>query len=85
MVGEPLKVDRAISQKERLTYTRVLVEDSINKSYPSSVMFENEHGKMIEHEVYYEWKQVLSSKYKKFGHKVKECIKILIEEVDKEI
>lgn len=85
MVRKPLNVDKAISQKERLTYARVFVEDSINHSYLTSVMFENEHGTIIEQEVCYEWNLVLCSKYKNFGHEVKECRKILKGEVDKEI
>ncbi|XP_009777272.1 uncharacterized protein [Nicotiana sylvestris] len=48
MVGKPLKVDRATSQKKRLTFARILVKVSINQQYPSKIMFENEYGKIIE-------------------------------------
>lgn len=48
MVGKPLKADSATSQKERLTFSRILVEVSINQQYPSTIMFKNEYGKIIE-------------------------------------
>lgn len=54
MVGKPLKADRATTNKERLAFARVLDEVSINQQYPKQVMFENEVGKIIKQEVYYE-------------------------------
>lgn len=42
MIGKPLKVDRATTNKERLVFARVLVEVSLNQKYPTSVFFENE-------------------------------------------
>lgn len=45
MIGKPLKADRATTNKEQLAFVRVLVEVSINKIYPTQVMFENEMGK----------------------------------------
>ncbi|XP_019258689.1 PREDICTED: uncharacterized protein LOC109236904 [Nicotiana attenuata] len=44
LIGKPLKVDRATTNKERLAFARVLVELSINQQYPKQVMFENEVG-----------------------------------------
>ncbi|XP_019225380.1 PREDICTED: uncharacterized protein LOC109206958 [Nicotiana attenuata] len=68
MVGKPLKADSATSQKERLTFARILVEVSINQQYPSTIMFENEYGKIIEQRVMYEWKPVNCPTCNKFGH-----------------
>ncbi|KAG5588097.1 hypothetical protein H5410_048531 [Solanum commersonii] len=47
MIGNPLKADRATTQKERLTYARVLIEVPLNKVYPIEIMFENEVVRII--------------------------------------
>ncbi|XP_009786117.1 uncharacterized protein [Nicotiana sylvestris] len=48
MAGKPLKANRATTQKEQLTFARILIEMSINQQYPSRIMFENEYEKIIE-------------------------------------
>lgn len=58
MVGKPLKADKATTNKERLAFARVLVEISLNQKYPTSVLFENEWGEIIEQDVKYEWKPI---------------------------
>ncbi|KAH0662372.1 hypothetical protein KY284_027303 [Solanum tuberosum] len=73
MIGNPLKVDRATTQKERLTYARVLIEVPLNKEYPTEIMFENEVGRIINQRVEYEWKPVLCGKCKNFGHDISNC------------
>ncbi|XP_019259332.1 PREDICTED: uncharacterized protein LOC109237475 [Nicotiana attenuata] len=82
MVGKPLKVDRATTNKERLAFARVLVEMSINQQYPKQVMFENEVGKIVKQEVYYEWKPTLCSNCKNFGHDLQDCRKLHKEEAE---
>lgn len=64
MIEKPLKADRATTNKERLAFARVLVEVSVNQKYPTQVMFENEMGKIVKQEVYYEWKTTLCPKCK---------------------
>lgn len=75
MVGKSLKADRATTNKERLAFTRVLVEISLNHKYPTSILFENEWGKIREQDVEYEWKPMLCPKCKNFGHELHECRK----------
>lgn len=65
-----------------MTYTRVLVEIPLNQTYPSTVRFENEYGRILEQEVAYEWKSVLCTKCKKFGHELGECRKLIKEEAE---
>lgn len=76
LVGKPLKVDRATTQKERLTYAHVLVEVKPHKKYPNSIMFEDERGRIVEYEVFYDKKPILCGKCKKFGHEMQECRKL---------
>ncbi|XP_059310585.1 uncharacterized protein LOC132061928 [Lycium ferocissimum] len=73
LVGKPLKADGAIMYKERLTYVRVLVEMPLHRAYPTGVMFENENGKVIEKLIEYEWKPVMCTRCKNFGHEENEC------------
>ncbi|XP_070009963.1 uncharacterized protein [Nicotiana sylvestris] len=82
LVGNPLKVDKITTMKERMKYARVLVEVPINKVFPDTVMFENEHGHIVEQEVDVEWKPILCTKCKYYGHELKECRKYIREEIN---
>lgn len=68
MVDNPLKTNKATSQKENMTYAKVFVEIPLNKASPSTVKFKNEYGRIVEHEVVYEQKPVLCTKCKNFRH-----------------
>ncbi|XP_070018229.1 uncharacterized protein [Nicotiana sylvestris] len=54
LIGKPLKANAATTNKDRLTYARVLVEMKLNHQYPSSIRFENKAGKIIEQAIHYE-------------------------------
>lgn len=54
LIGSFLRVDRAITNKERLTYARILSTMPLNQAYPSGVMFENKVGKIVSQKVEYE-------------------------------
>lgn len=54
LVGKPVKEDTATTMKEKLMHARVIVEVPLNKTYPESVLFENEMGEIIEQVVEYE-------------------------------
>lgn len=85
MVGNPLKADKATTMKERMTYARVLVEVPINMAFPDTVMFENEYGQIVEQEVEFEWKLILCTKCKNYGHELKECRKQIREELSSKV
>ncbi|XP_009804027.1 uncharacterized protein [Nicotiana sylvestris] len=82
LVGNPLKAYKATTMKERMTFARVLVEVPINKVFPDTIMFDNEHGHIVEQDVKFEWKPILCTKYKYFGHELKECRKYIREETN---
>ncbi|KAK4724533.1 hypothetical protein R3W88_027312 [Solanum pinnatisectum] len=71
------------TQKNKLMFARVLVEMPLNNTYLSDVMFENENGKIMKQKVEYEWKPVLCSRCRNFGHELGECRKQLEEEITK--
>lgn len=54
LVGNSLKDDNATTMKKRMTFTRVLVEVPINKVFPSTILFENEHDKIVEQMIEFE-------------------------------
>ncbi|KAK4721936.1 hypothetical protein R3W88_012169 [Solanum pinnatisectum] len=56
-----------------MTYARLLVEIPLNQEYPTCIMFENENGNIVEQRMEYEWKSVLCTKCKNFGHENSEC------------
>lgn len=82
LVGNPLKLDKATTMNERMTHARVLVKVLINRIFPYTIMFENDHGHTVEQEVEFEWKPILCTKCKKFGHVLKECRKYIREETN---
>ncbi|KAG5577524.1 hypothetical protein H5410_057658 [Solanum commersonii] len=73
LVGNPLRADKATTNRERMTYAKLLVEIPLNQEYPTCIMFENENGNIVEQRVEYEWKPVLCTKCKNFGHENSEC------------
>ncbi|XP_009629264.2 uncharacterized protein [Nicotiana tomentosiformis] len=83
LIGTPLKADKAMNNRDKMTYARVLVEIPLNQEYPTSVMFENEYGRIVEQNVEYEWKPVLCAKCKNFGHDIMNCRKQQREEIAK--
>ncbi|XP_016479315.1 uncharacterized protein LOC107800626 [Nicotiana tabacum] len=83
LIGTPLKADKAMTNRDKMTYARVLVEIPLNQEYPTSVMFENEYGRIVEQKVEYEWKPVLCAKCKNFGHDIMNCRKQQREEIAK--
>lgn len=84
LVRQSLKANSATTQRERLTYARVLVETALNQVYSTSIIFKNEYGKVVVQTVTYKWKPVLCDKYGNYGHEIKECGKFLKEEKGKQ-
>lgn len=54
LVGNLIKIDYVTTNRERMTFARVLVEVPINREYPKLVLFENEIGRVIEQKIVYE-------------------------------
>lgn len=54
LVVNPLKDDNTTTNKEKMTFARVLIEVLINQEYPKVVRFENEVGCIVEKKVQYE-------------------------------
>ncbi|KAL2893781.1 putative steryl acetyl hydrolase mug81 [Bienertia sinuspersici] len=53
-IGTTLKIDQVTLNKERLAYTRLLVEVRLNRDLPDKVCFQNEKGMCMEQPIEYE-------------------------------
>ncbi|KAL2893643.1 Leucine--tRNA ligase [Bienertia sinuspersici] len=72
-VGKLVKVDQATEKRERLNYARCLVEVMIDQDFPDSISFINDKDQITDVAILYQWKPVICSKCKKFGHRMDEC------------
>lgn len=59
LVGNPIKLDRVTSHKERLNFARILVQVKVNHQLPDWIYFEDEAGVQRAQKVDYEWKPPL--------------------------
>lgn len=84
MVGNPLKADRATTQKQRLQFARILVEVEAYQEYPEVIMFENEWSEIMEQEMHYEWKPIYCASCENYERDIKECRKQIREGAEKE-
>lgn len=73
LIGKPIRSDRATAQKEMLAYARVLVEVSINQTFPNEISFVNEKGARVHQQVIYECKPIKCSDCGGVEHTVEEC------------
>ena len=52
---KPVRLDNATQKREKITFTRVLIEMDITKQFPGDIQFENEQGVRVSYSVEYEW------------------------------
>lgn len=72
VLGKPICVDECTTQHKRISYARLLVEVDITQPLTYKVQIEDEQGRMIEHQVLYEWVPVYCQKCHRVGHVCKE-------------
>ncbi|XP_010666883.1 uncharacterized protein LOC104884000 [Beta vulgaris subsp. vulgaris] len=74
-MGKVIRMDEATKARERLSYARVMVEVSVQDKLPEIIHFCNEHGRVVDQQVEYEWKPVQCGKCSGFGHDTENCRK----------
>lgn len=57
-LGEPVQLDMATRNRERIHYARVLVEMDITKDFPKFIRFKNEKGKIVKQQTCFEWQPI---------------------------
>lgn len=72
VVGKPICTDECTSQQRRISYARLLVEVDITKPLVYKVQIEDDKGKVLEQQVYYEWAPMFCQKCHVVGHVCRE-------------
>lgn len=71
VVGVPVCADEYTTNQSRISYARLLIEVDITKELIRTIPIENEEGKLIEQQVFYEWTPAYCTMCKKIGHDCK--------------
>ncbi|XP_056695400.1 uncharacterized protein [Spinacia oleracea] len=72
-VGTPIKVDQATMHRDKLMFTKILVDVKIDQHFPSVIQFVNEKGVIVDQKVTYDWLPHSCTNYKGIGHKAEVC------------
>ncbi|XP_074297480.1 uncharacterized protein LOC141628207 [Silene latifolia] len=75
LVGKYVQRDKATLERTRLSFARVMVELGMDQKLPDRVKFLDEHGKVIQVLVHYEWMPITCTVCKGIGHEYKKCRK----------
>ena len=68
-------MDQATKTKEKLSFARVMVEVGLKQELPDQITYGNEHGISVIQKIEYEWRPVLCSNCKGYGHDTEDCRK----------
>ncbi|XP_062109857.1 uncharacterized protein LOC133821725 [Humulus lupulus] len=74
-LGQPIREDTTTKNRDRLQFSRVLVEVKVSQTFPSFIQFVNEKDEEVRLEIHYEWKPSVCSLCKSMGHEDSECRK----------
>lgn len=68
-------MDQATKARDKLNYSRIMVEVHMKQELPEVISFCNEHGDMVEQQIEYEWRPIVCKKCAGLGHIEEECRK----------
>lgn len=71
--GKPLYCDKCTLSKVKLGFARILVEMEATGEFPECIELADENGKGFMQKVVYEWRPLVCSKCRKFGHLQQDC------------
>ena len=73
-LGDPIKMDDATRNRDKLQFARILVEMKIEQEFPDHIWFVNEYGEKVKVPVEFEWlPPTHCGKCARFGHNSTEC------------
>ena len=72
-MGKFIKPDNPTLNKDKLQFARVLIETDLDAPLPDTITFINEKGSTISQVVQYDWKPIVCTGCKGFGHEGKNC------------
>ncbi|KAH0662381.1 hypothetical protein KY284_027312 [Solanum tuberosum] len=67
-LGKPLYADECTTQASRISFTRILIEMDVTRPLPKIIKIRDHKGKVLEQQVWYEWKPIFCQKYLQVGH-----------------
>lgn len=68
-IGVPVKVDQATLQRDKLMFSKVLVDAKFDQPFPTMIQFVNEKGVTVDQQVSYDWVPHSCTNCKGIGHK----------------
>ncbi|XP_062080614.1 uncharacterized protein LOC133785384 [Humulus lupulus] len=74
-IGKPIQVDSITKNRDRLAYSRILIEVTMTQEFPSRISFLNEFDQEVDIFVKYEWKPTVCMNYSGLGHEAQVCRK----------
>lgn len=72
--GKPLYCDKCTLSKVKLGYARILVEMDYASDFPEIIEMMDENGVVCQQKVVYEWRPLVCSICKGFGHIKQDCM-----------
>ncbi|XP_062103541.1 uncharacterized protein LOC133814620 [Humulus lupulus] len=72
-IGKPMMMDKVTKDKSMVKFARVLVDVEISDRIPHCINFINEHGRLMEHAIEFEWLPTRCSCCKSLGHVASSC------------
>ncbi|KAG5598713.1 hypothetical protein H5410_030083 [Solanum commersonii] len=67
-LGKPLYADECTTQASRISFARILIEMDVTRPLPKMIKIRDSKGKMLEQQVWYEWKPLFCQKCLQVGH-----------------
>ncbi|KAJ8419338.1 LOW QUALITY PROTEIN: hypothetical protein Cgig2_024013 [Carnegiea gigantea] len=74
-LGIPLKTDHYTKERTMLRYARLLIDISLDSSFPDFIEFFNDNEVLVRQQVVYEWEYVTCAHCHMFGHEEQACRK----------
>lgn len=71
--GKPLYCDKCTVLKMKMRFARILVEMNFFRDVPEMIELVDEQGVVFQQKVIYEWKPIICSKCRNFGHLQQDC------------
>ncbi|XP_021856398.1 uncharacterized protein [Spinacia oleracea] len=72
-LGKPIRRDQATICRDKLQFSRVMVDVPLSQDLPDYISFRDENGVMVRVALFYEWRPTMCTQCKMFGHLQAEC------------
>ncbi|XP_015170646.1 uncharacterized protein [Solanum tuberosum] len=77
-LGKPLYADECTTQASRISFVRILIEIDVTRPLPKMIKIRDPKGKMLDQQVWYEWKPLFCQKCLQVGHSCVDKPKVIL-------